>query len=68
MNCNILMFCFILQVQIVLEGADEYSNLIGSVYYQEGEQDKDLAGLLVETVCYIYHNLCFCLIYDILLL
>lgn len=35
-------------VQIVLEGADEYSNLIGSIYYQEGEHDKDLSEPLVE--------------------
>ncbi|XP_063935121.1 ribonuclease TUDOR 2 [Daucus carota subsp. sativus] len=35
-------------VSIVLEGFDEYSNLIGSVYYEEGEQPKDLAEQLLK--------------------
>ncbi|KAF7833594.1 ribonuclease TUDOR 1-like [Senna tora] len=35
-------------VRIVLEGVDKFSNLIGSVYYPEGESAKDLALELVE--------------------
>lgn len=35
-------------VRIVLEGVDKFSNLIGSVYYPDGEQAKDLALELVE--------------------
>ncbi|KDP22512.1 hypothetical protein JCGZ_26343 [Jatropha curcas] len=35
-------------VRIVLEGVDKFSNLIGSVYYQDGESAKDLALELVE--------------------
>ncbi|KAF5189090.1 Staphylococcal nuclease domain-containing protein [Thalictrum thalictroides] len=35
-------------VRIVLEGVDKYSNLIGSVYYPDGDLAKDLALELVE--------------------
>ncbi|KAG9150762.1 hypothetical protein Leryth_002916 [Lithospermum erythrorhizon] len=35
-------------VRIVLEGVDKFSNLIGSVYYPEGEAAKELALELVE--------------------
>jgi len=40
-----------MQVRIVLEGVDKFSNLIGSVYYPDGESAKDLALELVENVC-----------------
>ncbi|GAB2278323.1 Translin-1 [Dionaea muscipula] len=35
-------------VRIVLEGVDRFSNLIGSVYYADGDTPKDLAMELVE--------------------
>ncbi|KAB2622517.1 staphylococcal nuclease domain-containing protein 1 [Pyrus ussuriensis x Pyrus communis] len=35
-------------VRIVLEGNDKFSNLIGSVYYPDGDSAKDLALELVE--------------------
>ncbi|XP_061369869.1 ribonuclease TUDOR 1 [Gastrolobium bilobum] len=35
-------------VRIVLEGVDKFSNLIGSMYYPDGESAKDLALELVE--------------------
>ncbi|KAL2347119.1 hypothetical protein Fmac_001119 [Flemingia macrophylla] len=35
-------------VRVVLEGFDKFSNLIGSVYYPDGESAKDLALELVE--------------------
>ncbi|KAM0982066.1 ribonuclease TUDOR 2-like [Malus sylvestris] len=35
-------------VRIVLEGNDKFSNLIGSVYYSDGDSAKDLALELVE--------------------
>ncbi|CAK9172613.1 unnamed protein product [Ilex paraguariensis] len=35
-------------VRIVLEGVDKFSNLIGSVYYPDGESAKDLALELVK--------------------
>ncbi|KAL9682194.1 hypothetical protein QQ045_013987 [Rhodiola kirilowii] len=38
-------------VRIVLEGVDKFSNLIGSVFYPEGESAKDLSLELVENVC-----------------
>lgn len=38
------------QVRIVLEGVDKFSNLIGSVYYSDGETAKDLALELIENV------------------
>ncbi|PWA56689.1 nuclease [Artemisia annua] len=38
------------KVCIVLEGVDKYSNLIGSVYYSDGETAKDLAMELIENV------------------
>lgn len=41
---------WISQVRIVLEGVDKFSNLIGSVYYSDGETAKDLALELVENV------------------
>lgn len=43
--------CWILQVQIILEGVDKFSNLIGSVYYPDGDSAKDLPLELVENVC-----------------
>ena len=42
------------QVRIVLEGVDKFSNLIGSVYYSDGETAKDLALELVENVSRLY--------------
>ncbi|KAL6003572.1 Translin-1 [Asimina triloba] len=36
-------------VRIVLEGVDKFSNLIGSVYYEDGDSPKDLALELVES-------------------
>ncbi|KAM0934780.1 putative micrococcal nuclease [Dioscorea sansibarensis] len=35
-------------VRIVLEGVDKFNNLIGSVYYPDGDTAKDLAVELVE--------------------
>ncbi|KAI3512755.1 hypothetical protein L1887_20074 [Cichorium endivia] len=35
-------------VRIVLEGVDKFSNLIGSVYYPDGDSAKDLALELIE--------------------
>ncbi|XP_076911502.1 ribonuclease TUDOR 2-like [Bidens hawaiensis] len=35
-------------VRIVLEGVDKFSNLIGSVYYADGDSPKDLAMELIE--------------------
>lgn len=35
-------------VRIVLEGVDKFRNLIGSVYYPDGESAKDLAMQLIE--------------------
>ncbi|KAL6996806.1 Translin-1 [Sarracenia purpurea var. burkii] len=35
-------------VRIVLEGVDKFSNLIGSVYYPDGESAKDLSLELIE--------------------
>nr|CAN83456.1 hypothetical protein VITISV_034601 [Vitis vinifera] len=37
------------EVRIVLEGVDKFGNLIGSVYYPDGESAKDLALELVES-------------------
>ncbi|KVI06127.1 RNA-induced silencing complex, nuclease component Tudor-SN [Cynara cardunculus var. scolymus] len=37
-----------IRVRIVLEGVDKFSNLIGSVYYSDGESAKDLAMELIE--------------------
>lgn len=53
MNYTFLYFACSLQVRIVLEGVDKYSNLIGSVYYSDGESAKDLAMELIENVRYI---------------
>ncbi|XP_073013136.1 ribonuclease TUDOR 1-like [Typha latifolia] len=36
-------------VRIVLEGVDKFSNLIGSVFYPDGDTAKDLALELVQT-------------------
>ncbi|XP_044493022.1 ribonuclease TUDOR 1-like [Mangifera indica] len=36
------------EVRVVLEGVDKFNNLIGSVYYSDGETAKDLALELVE--------------------
>lgn len=36
------------EVRIVLEGVDKFKNLIGSVFYPDGETAKDLAMELVE--------------------
>ncbi|KAG6470595.1 hypothetical protein ZIOFF_071669 [Zingiber officinale] len=36
------------QVRIVLEGVDKFSNLIGSVYYPDGDTARDLALELVQ--------------------
>ncbi|XP_074569657.1 ribonuclease TUDOR 2-like isoform X1 [Curcuma longa] len=36
------------EVRIVLEGVDKFSNLIGSVYYPDGDTAKDLAVELVQ--------------------
>lgn len=44
-----LSFCS-MQVRIVLEGVDKFSNLTGSVYYPDGESAKDLAFELIENV------------------
>ncbi|KAJ4728918.1 Ribonuclease [Melia azedarach] len=44
LDCQI----FYRDVRIVLEGVDKFSNLIGSVYYPDGETAKDLALELVE--------------------
>lgn len=40
----------LMQVRIVLEGVDKFSNLTGSVYYPDGESAKDLAFELIENV------------------
>ncbi|OMO52308.1 hypothetical protein COLO4_37280 [Corchorus olitorius] len=40
--------CLNRDVRIVLEGVDKFSNLIGSVFYPDGETAKDLALELVE--------------------
>nr|KJB33960.1 hypothetical protein B456_006G040900 [Gossypium raimondii] len=42
--------CLNRDVYIVLEGVDKFSNLIGSVYYPEGETAKDLALELVKNI------------------
>lgn len=42
------------QVRIVLEGVDKFSNLIGSVYYPDGDTAKDLALELVQNVWFIF--------------
>ncbi|KAK9104002.1 hypothetical protein Scep_020846 [Stephania cephalantha] len=36
------------EVRIVLEGVDKYSNLVGSVYYPDGDSAKDLSLELVQ--------------------
>jgi len=37
-------------VRIVLEGTDKFNNLIGSVYYNDGNEAKNLALELVTNV------------------
>jgi hypothetical protein len=39
-----------MQVRIVLEGADKFNNLIGSVHYPEGDSAVDLSYELVKQV------------------
>ncbi|RWW27292.1 hypothetical protein BHE74_00026577 [Ensete ventricosum] len=46
------------QVRIVLEGVDKYSNLIGSVYYPDGDVAIDLALELVQNVVEIVSGDC----------
>lgn len=46
------------QVRIVLESVDKFNNLIGSVYYPDGDSAKDLALELIENVC-VYILLCY---------
>ena len=41
---------YAIQVRIVLEGVDKFSNLTGSVYYPDGESAKDLSLELIENV------------------
>lgn len=40
----------------MLEGVDKYSNLIGSVYYPDGDTAKDLALDLVQNVCKVMQS------------
>ena len=47
---------WILLVRIVLEGVDKYNNLIGSVYYPDGDSAKDLPLELVQNVSPIVLN------------
>ncbi|PPD95175.1 hypothetical protein GOBAR_DD07794 [Gossypium barbadense] len=47
-----------IQVYVVLEGVDKFSNLIGSVYYPEGETVKDLTLELVENVVEVVSGDC----------
>jgi staphylococcal nuclease domain-containing protein 1 len=37
-------------VRIVVEGTDSFNNIIGSVYYPDGDTAKDLSLELVENV------------------
>ena len=39
-----------IQVRIVLEGADKFSNLIGSLYYPHGDSPVDLSLELLKNV------------------
>lgn len=41
---------WLVQVRIVLEGADKFNNLIGSVHYQDGDNLVDLSLELVKHV------------------
>ncbi|KAK2974139.1 hypothetical protein RJ640_021430, partial [Escallonia rubra] len=45
-------------VRIVLEDVDKFSNLVGSVYYPDGESAKDLALELVENVIEVVSGDC----------
>ncbi|KAF9607540.1 hypothetical protein IFM89_036902 [Coptis chinensis] len=45
-------------VRIVLEGVDKFSNLVGSVYYPEGDSAKDLALELVQNVVEVVSGDC----------
>lgn len=40
----------LVQVRVVLEGADKFNNLIGSVHYEDGESLLDLSLELVKHV------------------
>ena len=51
-----LKFQSTLQVRIVLEGVEKFSNLIVSIYYPDGESAKDLALELVENVSHNIHG------------
>jgi hypothetical protein len=46
-------------VRIVLEGVDKNNNLIGSVYYPDGDSANDLALDLVKNVSTFIHALLF---------
>ena len=52
-----------IQVRIVLEGVDKFSNLTGSVYYPDGESAKDLSLELIEHVSHfimlLWSQFCF---------
>ncbi|TYG52660.1 hypothetical protein ES288_D09G046100v1 [Gossypium darwinii] len=50
--------CLNRDVYVVLEGVDKFSNLIGSVYYPEGETVKDLTLELVENVVEVVSGDC----------
>lgn len=43
----------------MVEGTDSFSNIIGSVYYSDGDTLKDLALELVENVRSIIYPLSF---------
>lgn len=38
----------------MLEGVDKFNNLIGSVYYPDGDSATDLSLELVQNVCYLF--------------
>lgn len=54
-----LVLFWIFQVRIVLEGVDKNNNLIGSVYYPDGDSAKDLSLDLVKNVSTFVHALQF---------
>ena len=45
-----------MQVRVVLEGADKFNNLIGSVHYPEGDSAVDLSYELVKQVTRTLEN------------
>ena len=55
-----------IQVRIVLEGADKFSNLIGSLHYPNGDEAVDLSLELLKNVSFfnctiiVLINLSFC--------